>query len=392
VWLLKRKKFLLKSLYIVKQCQLKRALLSCCFLIFALELQAQEVSNPCIAELPATVQGSFLERQSKFKSILDKCPGLVEAHYNFAVLLLENKETASAVVQFEEALKLRDEPEYRLGLASALFAKGDLLTAKSHYETLLSKDPRSLRALLGMATVLEKSDKQAEALDYLNRAYAVEPENIFVNYNLGVLYDRLAQSDAAIISFERALKTNQNHFPSQFYLGLALKKAGKEDEALSALKKASELPDASVEGIRAYALELEESGSLDESEIVLRRSLSHHPAEQKLMEQMAIILLRKKQESNAKPFIEQLLVKTPGESRLLGLYGWTQLRLGDLISAEKSLKEAVIRDSANAFAFFALGELYRQSGQLELSKTNFDTAYNLEPSLKEKSVEWWKFW
>lgn len=361
----------------------------------ALTLNAQEGNNPCISVLPelsAAALGSFSERQSKFKTIIEKCPGLAEARYNYGVLLLENNDSASAIGQFEEAVRLRDEPEYRLGLASALLAHGDLLTAKNSYESILSKDPRAIRALLGLATIAEKSGNATESLQFLNKAYEVEPENTFVNYNLGVIYDRLDQTEAAIVSFERALKANPRHFPAQLFLGIALKKMGRDEEALSSLKKAADLPDATVDGIRAYAFELEELGSLDEAEVILRRALVGHPGDAQILEQLAVVLLRKNQESNAKPFLEQLLVKKASEPRLLALYGWTQFRLGDLVGAEKSLKEATIKDPSASFGFFALGELYRQSGQLDLSKSNLDTAYNLDPSLKEKSNEWWKIW
>ena len=358
-------------------------------------LYAQDANSRCVSVLPelsAAALGSFPERQSKFKAIIEKCPGLAEAHYNYGVLLLENNEAGSAIGQFEEAVRLRDEPEYQFGLASALLAHGDLLTARNSYDKILSRDPHAIRALLGIATVLEKSGKAADSLEYLNRAFEIEPENVYVNYNLGVIYDRLDQTEAAIVSFERVLKNNPKHFLAQLYLGLDLKKMGRTEEALSALKKASELPDASVDGIRAYAFELEESGSLDESEVILRRALSSHAGDLKILEQLTIVLLRKNQESNAKPFLEQLLIKKPSEPKLLALYGWTQFRLGDLVAAEKSLKEATLKDPSGAFGFFALGELYRQSGKLELSRSNLETAYNLQPSLREKSSEWWKFW
>lgn len=369
-----------------------------CLLIYSTSsylVGAQEPEVPCVAalgDLPSAALGTFPERKAKFQKILIKCPTLPEAHYNFAVLLLENSEAVEAISHFEEAVKLRGDIDYRLGLGSAQIAKGDYAAAQAVYQEVLAQDPRSLRGLLGMATVLEKTEKVTEALDYLNRAYGVEPDNVFVNYNLGVLYDRLGQNDASIVSFERALKSSPRHFPAQFFLGLALQKAGRADEGLAALKKAAELPDASIDGLRAYAFALEEKELFDDAEVVLRRGLSSNVGNPQLLEQLAVVLLRKSQEGNARGVIEQLLERKPGDARVLTLYGWALLRLGELGAAESKLKEAVAKDPANAFGFYALSELYRQSGQLEAAKSNLETAYTLDPKLKKEPEKWWMFW
>lgn len=355
----------------------------------------QQPENPCLSVLPelsGAALGSIEERKSKFEAIIAKCPGLAEARYNYGVMLLESAQPALAIIQFEEAVKLKSERAYRLGLASAQLAQGDLLTAKNSYQNILAEDAREVAALLGIATVMEKQGKAAESLEYLNNAYLVNPDDVFVNYNLGVIYDRLNQNDAAIVSFERVLKVNPRHAAAQFLLGLSLKKAGRAEESLQALKKASDLPDISSDGLRAYAFALEEAGSLDEAEIALRQALSSHAQDEKLKEQLVIVLLRKNQVSNAKPIIEQLLSKRPEEGRLLALFGWAQFSLGDLAGAESSLNQAVLKDPSGAFGFFALGELYRQTGRSELSRTNLETAYRLQPNLKERSAEWWNFW
>jgi tetratricopeptide (TPR) repeat protein len=86
--------------------------------------------------------------------------------------------------------------------------------------------------------------RYGEAISACQKAIKLSPDDVEVNYQLGVAYmgDRLAEE--AIGSFQKVLKLEPNHAGAHFRLGVLYEKTGAIDNAVASYKKAINLkPD-----------------------------------------------------------------------------------------------------------------------------------------------------
>ena len=82
-----------------------------------------------------------------------------------------------------------------------------------------------------------KRDPQ-EAIGYLRAALAVRPNAVVVGNNLGVALKAAGRLDEAIACYERALRIDPGYAPAHSNLGLALKVKGRVDEAQACFQRA----------------------------------------------------------------------------------------------------------------------------------------------------------
>ena len=61
---------------------------------------------------------------SLYREAMSLCPQMVEAHFNLGLALQRRGDLAGAEAQLREAIKLKDDETFRVGLASVLLQKG----------------------------------------------------------------------------------------------------------------------------------------------------------------------------------------------------------------------------------------------------------------------------
>jgi serine/threonine protein kinase/tetratricopeptide (TPR) repeat protein len=157
------------------------------------------------------------EAEQEFRHAIRLNPKLFEAHYLFGRALLQQGRAEEAVQSFEEAARLRPE-DYQAPnfLALALQALGRDSEgaavgrrALGVIERHLELNPEDTRALsLGAAQLSQIRDPAArvKALDWANRALAVDPEDSGMLYNLACVYARLGETEQALSSLEKAVQ------------------------------------------------------------------------------------------------------------------------------------------------------------------------------------------
>ncbi|NIP57041.1 MAG: tetratricopeptide repeat protein [Gemmatimonadetes bacterium] len=153
-------------------------------------------------------EGRVEEAERVYQEIIRKKPRHVKARNNLGVLYDETGAHDRAVEQFEAAL---------------------------------TQEPENVEVLTNLGSALASQGEFEEAEGILRRAMRLESENHEVRAALGILSFRrglYAQSEAELRWVcERA----PEHGPAHYYRGEALNRMGKVEEALEALKRASQL-------------------------------------------------------------------------------------------------------------------------------------------------------
>jgi len=109
--------------------------------------------------------------------------------------------------------------------------------AAEQLQRCLELNPNFDNAMTGLARALAKLDRPDEAMNWLKKAAASNPENYRAWYEIGLLQARV-DPVAALASYEKAIAIQPNFPPGQRELGMALYQQKKYAAAVPHLRKA----------------------------------------------------------------------------------------------------------------------------------------------------------
>lgn len=166
--------------------------------------------------------------------------------YKEAVRYLRRSEFADAVKSMDTLIKEEpDQPNHYRFRAEILRVWGKIDRAKRDYRKMTQLAPDSAVAFNGLAEVCLQAGDYDAAHEAALRAYELAPGEWVASYNLGMIEDRLEESDAAIMHLQMALQARapdaRHRLLIHFYLIRAYSRKGDMESAsaeLEALKRA----------------------------------------------------------------------------------------------------------------------------------------------------------
>lgn len=130
--------------------------------------------------LALSLQQKDAEAIAEYRKTLDLKPGLYQANLNLGMLLLRNKRPGEAAPVLKDAVdapsnSAQQSARANLYYAQALFDTGDLAQAEPRYRAAVEADPGSAAAQSGLAHILLKESKLAEAAEHFRSASSLDP-------------------------------------------------------------------------------------------------------------------------------------------------------------------------------------------------------------------------
>jgi tetratricopeptide (TPR) repeat protein len=122
--------------------------------------------------------------------------------------------------------------------ARAYHQKGDLTNAQSLYEEILDSLPNHVDALHLLGIIAGQSKRPEKALEYFDRAIAVEPSNAKSHYYKGSAHMELRDWENAIAGFNQAVAINADFVEAYHSRGYALLQLERFDDALTSYDRA----------------------------------------------------------------------------------------------------------------------------------------------------------
>ncbi|MCL2033975.1 MAG: tetratricopeptide repeat protein [Oscillospiraceae bacterium] len=163
-----------------------------------------------------------------------------------ADFLLERRDFAAAVSVYDQALAIEpDNWEYIFGKAKALEASGRLLKAAEYYGQAAQLAPECAEAL-GHAGILLAEHDPAKAIEYLNRAIALSPEDYTYRAFRGKALMLLGSADLALEEYKEAAKLGGETAETYYGLASILRKTQPETAlgyCLRAIKENTAIPE-----------------------------------------------------------------------------------------------------------------------------------------------------
>jgi tetratricopeptide (TPR) repeat protein len=164
------------------------------------------------------------------------------ASFRLGVLRLEKGDYEGSIAALEDCRTMEGAPsEADWYLGRALWLSGDRPRAEAVFDELLKRQPDSLEALRALAAIALEDKNNERALELHERLFELGDRSSEVCYNTGLLNQELGQDEAAIRYYEEAVAQNPDFAEALLNLGHALRKSGRNDEAISRWQRALEL-------------------------------------------------------------------------------------------------------------------------------------------------------
>jgi tetratricopeptide (TPR) repeat protein len=281
---------------------------------------------------------------SVYHEAIQRCPKMVEAHFNMGLALQKKGDLSAAEAKFREAIRIKDDETFRIGLAGVLMQKGEVSAAREQYERVLEQNPKSVAALQGTAVILEKQQNLSEAVATLQKAGGIDESN----YLLGMVQSRLGKLEDARRSLQAAAELRPDDVRVHLGLGEVYEKLGERGLAETALRRVAQISPTNFYAQINLGLLLIENKQYREAIVTLNRAASLDGK----------------------------------NSRVWSALGRAQLELGDMDVAENNLRHAISLEGSNAYAHNNLGVLLQRLGKKDEARQEFKVALALNPSLE----------
>jgi Flp pilus assembly protein TadD len=368
-----------------------------------------------------TATGEFGKATEAIKQMSELDPSNVEIKKNLGDALLRQDSTEAALKLYQELVELYpNDPEIRASIAHIYLIKQDYEQAAAQFESVITKDTLSVEDQLRfgqifVAFIQKDSAVVPYALKLFNKIQQSHPDdwrpywflgainNItkndsisLVNYekvrNLAkwnpdgwvgiasIYYDK-DQIDSTINILTEAKKYVQDEFRVYFLLGIAYQKQHKMIDAASALEKAAQLNNKSIETLGALGLVYEDLKRPDEADSAYEHALILDPQNHIILNNYAYGLAERGVKlERALKMSKEAVDKQPTNQSYLDTYGWICFRLEKYEEAEQYVRKAIELGSSSAVIHEHLGDIYYKLGKEDKAMEFWQKAYQIDSS------------
>jgi tetratricopeptide (TPR) repeat protein len=155
---------------------------------------------------------------NRTKRALDYDPDMTGAHLALGKYFFYMKKRKKSFNHLNEALRqdeLQDEAYLYKGLNYE--EMGDTADAMSNFQTVTEINPDNYRAHLHLGNL--HSSEPKTAIDYLNNAVRIAPDNIAARYSRGYTYQKLRKYDKARKDYKHILEQSADHKQANYNMG-----------------------------------------------------------------------------------------------------------------------------------------------------------------------------
>ena len=186
-------------------------------------------------------KGDLAEAERHARNAMRIAPENAQSHYLMGLVLTESHRPAIAEYHYRRALELSGSrnPAVLANFALCLKNQGKMHAARALYQESLTADPDQMHTLLGLARLEEADRNLTAALDLLDRAAALQPNNPNALLVRATVLGRKRDAPAALAVLDQIAAANAALGPSEYIeQGRLLDQIGRYDDAFGAYTEA----------------------------------------------------------------------------------------------------------------------------------------------------------
>jgi putative PEP-CTERM system TPR-repeat lipoprotein len=272
------------------------------------------------------------------------------------------------------------------GLAKCAVIESKPEDARAHLGSVIRQNPNNADAWIMLGEFERYSRNLQAAVKAYNAALKLAPNDILALAERANTYIFLGQPELAGADIKRLKEIAPRHYMVDYLQALQNSRAGKTDEALSAVQKALQgNPDYPPAVYLLGALQYRR-GANEQAARVLNQYLRMLPGDQAARTLLARIHLALNQPDQSLALLQPLLVATPSDATLLSLASQAQLQQRNPAAATATLQKAVALNPGDAALHSQFGLAKLGTGDVDSAMAELNTASQLDKKRLEPLV------
>jgi len=254
-------------------------------------------------------------------------------------------------------------PTAHHNLGAVLARQGRLQEAIDYLRRAVAEEPNNERALRALAKAMSDVGNTEEAVPYWQRLIALKPADIAVRFEYAGIQRARGLLEEAAAQYREIIRLDPHTPGAHVNLGVILLSRGATEEAVAHFRAALAADPRHAEALYNLGIALGQQGKLDEAMAAYRAAASARPGYPEALTNLGVALEAKGQKAEAVELYRTILSKNPAFSparyRLAGLLAQS----GQRDQAVAELHELLQRDPTYEPAKRALQALQRLSGE-----------------------------
>ena len=222
--------------------------------------------------------GRFEEAAGHYAAAAQLSPGLAEAHFSLAGVLVQLHRPAEAQAAAEQAVRLKpDQAEAHYVLGTTLLQQRQVEAAVAQYETALRLRPDFADVQHTLAGTRAMNGRTAEALEHYEAALRLQPDSPLLHGEMGGVLARAGRVEEAAGHFATAVRLDPGSIPAHFNFGNALFALHRYADAAEQYAEVVRLRPDFAEAHNNLGNALRQLGRLDEAQAQYEETLRLKP-------------------------------------------------------------------------------------------------------------------
>jgi tetratricopeptide (TPR) repeat protein len=323
-----------------------------------------------------------------YRDLAELRPGDLEVRAALTHSYLIKQDYAKAAAEFESVFKggdsLTADAQIRFGQIFVSFVQEDSAVvpyAEELFQTVRERFPDDWRPYWFLGALASQTGKDSSALAYFGKVKELAEWNPDGWIGVASVYYDAGKFAEAIAVLNDAKKYVPDEFRLYFLLGISCQRAGQRVEAASALERAVQINDKSVDALSALALVYDELGQRAESDSIYERALRIEPDNHLLLNNYGYSLAeRGVQLDRAMKMAESAVHQQPENQSYLDTYGWILFMMGKYSEAREWINKAIVLGSASPVIHEHLGDVYYKLSDAVRAMEYWKKALDLDPA------------
>lgn len=327
--------------------------------------------EPGSFEIKKTLGDMYLRRDSIdaalviFAALVELHPENLEVRAALAHAYLVKQDYDHAAEQFDIVMKkdtLSADEQIRFGQVFVSFIQKDSAVAPyaiKLFHRIQKRYPDDWRPYWFLGEIENVMKDDSSALRDFGKVKEIAKWNPDGWIGVASVYYDKNKFDEAIEVLNEAKKFVPEEFRVYLLLGIANQRKHQLVDAASALEKAVQLNDKSLDALSALALVYDEMKRREESDTIYERALRLDPNNHLILNNYGYSLAERGIElERALKMSKDALAQQPSNQSYLDTYGWIYFQLGDYKEAEQWIRKAIELGSTSTVIHEHLGDIY----------------------------------
>jgi putative PEP-CTERM system TPR-repeat lipoprotein len=327
--------------------------------------KSQWIGVPHVGGLIALQRNDMTTARELFQKVLSMNPDYAPSQYLLASIEIRENNLQNALSLLEQYVdRIPDNISANLAYSDVLIRLGKLDRAQEQLKRLHASEKDDPRVLVLFGRSFLKQNKIDQAIDYFQRSLEITPEDVGARLLLGqALLSQPKTRKLGIQELEKAIEENPNLVAAYESLFKSYLQNKNFDKAREVAVQVKEKFKDSSRGDNMEALALLQEGKKILAVGLLKNTLKRFPEDPVTSQNLARIYVIDGDLDSAKQAYEGLLLRDPGDMRVLAQLAMIAARQGDKESTVKWLKQAVDKNPDQLGPKLTLAAEYVVRGQ-----------------------------